>query len=173
MVEMRRALIRSEDDIKKKLAAQKTGVDAGIWVEQMISSANLTSASSVTANVDAAPGAPQVTGAMSASLRAYMMGGRAAASTTPAPAAPTVDASAVVTAASTTNTITLICRAVSLNSVDSSANTEIAYAVETEIKNSPLVDPKATQLSANISADDPNGTFTFTVNVALRNPLSF
>jgi hypothetical protein len=35
------------------------------------------------------------------------------------------------------------------------------------------VDPKATQLSANISADDPNGTFTFTVNVALRNPLSF
>jgi hypothetical protein len=42
----------------------------------------------------------------------------------------------------------------SLTSVDSSANTSIAYAVENEIKSSPLVDPKATQLSPNISPDD-------------------
>jgi hypothetical protein len=36
-----------------------------------------------------------------------------------------------------------------------------------------MVDPQANQLSANISPDDANGTFTFTVNVTLRNPLNF
>jgi len=45
--------------------------------------------------------------------------------------------------------------------------------VENEIKNSPLVDAKATQLTGQITTDDSNGTFTFTVNVVLRNPLNF
>jgi hypothetical protein len=76
-------------------------------------------------------------------------------------------------AAVNTNTITMICRAVSLTAVDTSANPSIAYAVETEIKNSPMVDAQATQLSPNISLDDPNGTFTFTVNVTPKNPLNF
>ena len=73
----------------------------------------------------------------------------------------------------TNNLLTLVCRAVSLTSVDSSANPSIAYAVESEIKKSPMVDPKATQLSANISDADAKGTFTFTVNVTLLNPLKF
>lgn len=72
-----------------------------------------------------------------------------------------------------TNYITLLCRAVNLTSVDPSANTEIAYAVENEIKKSPLVDAKTTQLTGQITSDDSNGTFTFTVNVVPAKPLKF
>jgi hypothetical protein len=82
-------------------------------------------------------------------------------------------AAAAAGVAANTNSIALVCRAVSLTAVDSSANPSIAYAVESEIKNSPMVDAQATQLSPNISPDGPNGTFSFTVNVTLKHPLSF
>jgi len=80
-----------------------------------------------------------------------------------------------IQAGATTNIVTLICRAVDLskNSGDASANSEIAYAVESEIKNSPMVDAKSTTLVGNIVADDSNGTFTFTVNVAPTNAPTF
>ena len=68
-----------------------------------------------------------------------------------------------------TNGITLVCRAVSLKlTVDPSANNkDIAYAVRDQIAASPMVNPdaNATQLVGEISPDDANGTFTFTVNV--------
>ena len=35
LAQLRGALISSEDDMKKKLSAQKPGVEAGIWIEQM------------------------------------------------------------------------------------------------------------------------------------------
>lgn len=73
----------------------------------------------------------------------------------------------------TNNVITFICRAVNLTSVDASANSEIAFAVESEIKASPLIDPKATQLVGQILPDEATGTFTFTVNVTPLNPLNF
>jgi hypothetical protein len=76
-------------------------------------------------------------------------------------------------AGSANNAITLVCRAVNLTSLDPSASSEIAYAVENEIKNSPLVDPKATQLTGQITPDETTGTFTFTVNVTPLNPLNF
>lgn len=72
-----------------------------------------------------------------------------------------------------TNVITLVCRAISLTSIDPSANRDIAYAVQDEIKASPLVDPKATSVDGNIVPDDATGTFTFTVKVAPLNPLTF
>jgi hypothetical protein len=165
LTDMRRAFIRSEDDVRKKLSAQKPGVEVGIWIEQ-ITSPNA-------ANGTGMPGAeapPGMRGGPTMDPRyesRYTRRGEM-----PPPVTPPADAAAAVAGAGT-NSITLICRAVSLTSVDSSANTSIAYAVENEIKNSPLVDPKATQLSPNISADDPNGTFSFTVNVTLLNPLTF
>ncbi len=67
--------------------------------------------------------------------------------------------------------IMLLCRAVNLSNVDPSANSEIAYAVENQLKNSPLFDPKTTQLVGNITPDDSNGTFTFGVTISLINPL--
>jgi len=71
------------------------------------------------------------------------------------------------------NTILLVCRAVSLQNVDASANSDMAYAVENELQASKYFDPKTTALAGNISSDDPNGTFTFGVNVTLLNPPSF
>ncbi len=149
LADMRRALLRSEDDIKKKLSAQKPGVDVGIWVEQMTSAENL--------GADAGGNLPPP------------MPGMGMPGETPRGVAPDAGSSPSVT----TNVITLLCRAVNLSSVDPSANSEIAYAVESEIKNSPLVDPKATQLTGQITPDDSNGTFTFTVSVTPINPLTF
>ena len=59
-----------------------------------------------------------------------------------------------------------------LSSVDPSATTEIAYAVESELKASPFFDPKATALLGNITTDESNGTFTFGITVALQKPLN-
>jgi hypothetical protein len=77
--------------------------------------------------------------------------------------------------APTTNILTMVCRAVDLSktSGDASANSEIAYAVEGEIKNCPLVNASSTSLIGNIVPDDSNGTFTFTVNVAPTNAPTF
>jgi hypothetical protein len=89
------------------------------------------------------------------------------------PPAPDPNAPADQSGSSTNNVITLVCRAVNLTSLDPSANTEFAFAVQNEIKASPMVDAEATQLSPQLTPDDSNGTFTFTVNVVLRNPLNF
>jgi hypothetical protein len=162
LAEMRRALIRSEDDVKKKLMAQNPNVEAGIWIEQMISAPSLGASSTATPNLNMPM---TVTTRYGRGSRGLPGGDQAAPAPTPQPGQPESTPS--------TNTITLVCRAVSLASVDSSASHSIAYAVENEIKNSPMVNPQSTQLSANISPDDANGTFTFTVNVTLRNPLNF
>jgi hypothetical protein len=71
----------------------------------------------------------------------------------------------------------LVCRAVSLKRTvsESANNKDIAYAVRDQIAASPMVDPSAsaTQLVGEISADDANGTFTFTVTVTPLKPLKF
>jgi hypothetical protein len=76
-----------------------------------------------------------------------------------------------------TNSITLVCRAISLKVlVDPAANNkDIAYDVRDQVASSPMVNPdaKATQLVGEISQDEANGTFTFTVNVTPQNPLTF
>jgi type IV pilus assembly protein PilM len=160
LAEMRRALIRSEDDVRKKLMAQNPNVEAGIWIEQMVSASGLGASSTASPNLNM-----PMTVMPRSSHGSHGLPGGDQAAPAPMPGQPESTTS--------TNTITLVCRAVSLASVDSSASHSIAYAVENEIKNSPMVDPQATQLSANISPDDANGTFTFTVNVTLRNPLNF
>jgi len=148
LADLRSGLIRAEADIQKKMSAQKPGVQAGVWIEKMTSSADLASSASA-----AAPGMPMM----------Y-----------PQPGMPMRDmAAATSQTESSTNTIMLICRAVSLTSIDPSANPEIAYAVGDEIKNSPLVDPKATQVVGQISPDDADGTFTFTVSVTPLHTLDF
>jgi type IV pilus assembly protein PilM len=168
LADMRGALIRSENDVKKKLSAQKPGVEVGIWIEQITSPNAATAASGVPGAP--APGPGMMPGMMPGISDRYRGRGEM-----PPPPPPTPDqtAQAAGQAGASTNSITLVCRAVSLTSVDSSANPSIAYAVESEIKSSRLVDPQATQLSPNISPDDPNGTFSFTVNVTLKNPLTF
>ena len=67
--------------------------------------------------------------------------------------------------------ITLICKAVSLTAINSAANTDLAFAVENALRASPMFDPKATSLQGQIGADEPDGTYTFGVNLVLVKPL--
>lgn len=67
--------------------------------------------------------------------------------------------------------ISITFRAVSLTQASPNANSDIAFAVEDEIKHSRLFDPAATHLSPNLSPDEPPGTFTFVVEVKLKKPL--
>ncbi len=136
LTQLRGALIRSEDDIKKKLSAQKPGVEAGIWIEQFSSD-------------------PSLVGPLGINP------GRQPGDTSSDPNAPAPG-----------SVLTLVCRAVNLTSVDPSANSEIAYAVENELKSATnYFDPKTTQLTGQITPDDASGTFTFGVTVTLLNPL--
>jgi type IV pilus assembly protein PilM len=178
LTEMRKALVRSEAGIQKKLSAQKAGVDVGIWIEQMTANPTLGSTSGAFPGgmtPGMAPGMmpgmmpgmePGMGGRMPEEMAAMRMGG--APQVPPAdPGAPPADGSAA-----STNFVTLVCRAVKLVGVDA-PDSEMAYAVESEIKNSPLVDAKATQLTGTITPDDTTGTFTFTVNVVPLNPPKF
>jgi Tfp pilus assembly protein PilN len=152
LAELRRVLIRSEDDVKKTLSAKKPGVEAGIWIEQLTFGVVQTSTASPGAN-PAARVDPRVA-AMSANPAPGEGGAAADAASNPA------------------NTITLICRAVNLSGVDSAANTEIAYTVLKSLQEDPFFDPKVTQLRGDITPDDVNGTFTFGITVGLQNPLN-
>jgi type IV pilus assembly protein PilM len=156
LADLRSGLIRAEADIQKKMSVQKPGVQAGVWIEKMTSSADLTSSAPT-----AAPGMPPMYRQQGMAMGMPMREMPAAPGQTPGQTE------------SSTNTIMLVCRAVSLTSIDPSANPEIAYAVGDQIKNSPLVDPKATQVVGQISPDDADGTFTFTVSVAPLHPLDF
>jgi type IV pilus assembly protein PilM len=148
LAQLRGALIRSEDDIEKKLSAQKPGVEAGVWIEQFSTDPNL---------------GGQSTGNNYAPPTAY--GGRPPGMVAPAP-----DASGTTPPAEG-SVISLVCRAVDLTSVDPSANSEIAYAVENELKSSTnYFKPEGTALTGQITPD-ANGTFTFGVTVTLLNPL--
>ena len=67
--------------------------------------------------------------------------------------------------------VTVTFRAVSLTRVQPEANKKIAFAVLTELQNSPLFDKDQTQFGGTISADEPPGTFTFPVTLAIKKPL--
>ncbi len=169
LADMRLALINAENQVARKLGAQKPGVQVGVWVEKMTTDPSL--AGSVALGVGAPPqGAPPqmginyqvpVPGAMPG-----MPGMSGPPASAPAPALGTISSS-------NTNSVTLFCRAVSLTSVDPSANPEIAYAVGDAIKSSHLVDPKSTMVVGQITTDDTTGTFSFTVNVTPLKPLDF
>jgi type IV pilus assembly protein PilM len=93
----------------------------------------------------------------------------------PVPGAEAVPgAAAVASTPASTNEIskvTVTFRAISLTKSSPSANTETAFAVLNELRNSPLFDPKETEFSGNISPDEPPGTFTFPVSIKLKRPL--
>jgi len=178
--ELRKALIRSEDDVRKKMSAQKPNVDVGIWIEQMGNS----SASTV-ADATGVPAVPQMIHGMmpgfppgaAPGLPMGMGHGEVAPPGMPGGMPPQTPAAGGATGGPSTNTITLVCRAVSLTiTVDPSANNkDIAYSVRDQIAASPMVNPDAgaTQLMGEISPVDANGTFTFTVNVTPAKPLTF
>jgi hypothetical protein len=93
----------------------------------------------------------------------------------PPPAGVPPDASATAPADATNqiSKITIMCRAVSLSSISPSANTDIAFTLQNELKNSQMFDPAKTQLSPQITPDETTSTFTFAISVELKQPLKF
>ena len=162
MTELKTAMLRSESAVKKKFSVQKPGVDTGIWIEQMISASSLGMASAGSPIPGGEGG-----GIMPPHSNPYQQANPEGVPTPPP--APTGDAATAAAALANTNYVTVVCRAISLTSLDASANREIAFAVQEEMKASPMVDPKLTTLDGNFSPDDANGTFTFTVKVTPLN----
>ncbi|HUC85862.1 MAG TPA: pilus assembly protein PilM [Candidatus Acidoferrales bacterium] len=161
LAELRRALVRSEDAVRATNSLLKPGVDAGIWIEQLNGGAVANPSSSN-------PNMPQP---MNYNYpRSSRMAGGMPPPPTPAP-------QMSQTASGASNVLTLVCRAVSLKQTvnESANNKDIAFEVRKQIAASPMVNPdaNATQLVGEISPDDANGTFTFTVTVTPSKPLTF
>ena len=151
LADLRQVLIRAENDVQKKLSAERQGVQAGIWVEQLTSLAPTAPANT--------PGRPPSAGGPPFGYNYGPPSGPGMANPTP-PQTNQVGA------------MTLVCRAVSLSSVDPAANSDIAYTLENELQASPYFDPKATQLVGQINPEDASGTFTFGITAVLKNPLN-
>ena len=173
LAQLRQVLVRSEDELVKKYAqqyaekhpGQKQGMEAGIWIEQftMPGAAGTTAAYNSPNPTQAANNAE-----IAAQMAAYY---RAAGGAAPAAAAPAAGGAISTDQTTSTNAFTLVCRAVDLSAVDPSANNEIVYAVERELKAAPLFDSKTVRPPSQISPVDANGTFTFIISVAPTNSL--
>lgn len=148
LVEIRRVLLAAEGKAKQKLTNNNVTVtiDAGIWIEAMV---------------------PLLPGDAGVSARL----GRYAPELTPA-AAPTTPWEAGG-ARNEIHIVTLVCRAVNLDSVAPGAKDVIAYALLNELQSSPLVVSNATQFSSQIVEDgaQPALTFSFGVAMQLKRPL--
>ena len=150
LAELRQVLIRAENDVQKKMSAQRAGVQAGIWIEQLIT---MTPTGSVP-NAGAGPTANGFNGGMPGN-----------------PVNPM--ASPAQTQTNQSGAITLICRAVSLSKVDSAANSDIAYTLENELQASSYFDPKATQLTGQIDPEDASRHIHLRrLSAVLKNPLN-
>jgi type IV pilus assembly protein PilM len=153
LADLRHVLIRAENGVQKKLSAERQGVQAGIWIEDLSSMAPAVSGS--------LPGGPPSMGGPQPNY--------AGAPNAPAPGNPANGAQGQT---NQVGAVTLVCRAVSLASVDPAANSDIAYTLESELQASPYFDPKATQLVGQINPEDASGTFTFGITAVLKNPLN-
>jgi type IV pilus assembly protein PilM len=190
--EMRGALIRAEDTTRRKF-----GHDTGVWIE-MMSSLAPQGGGGFDPNLQGggAPGdLPRGNAGMEAAFRArYPMvegrsrsrggvdddfrGGRPAMGA-PGPGGEGAGGEMVSAAAANSNQVamvTLVCRGVSLTQAlasgnAASANTDIAFALESALKESPLFDAKETQLTQKVTEDEATGTFTFGLTLKLKRPL--
>jgi len=175
LAELRNVLIRVETSAKSKFRA-----DAGVWVERMITTPE--GAEGEAPGVDASSaspgGQPVGSGQSSEELRRFRQRyglERRAPEAPPAEAPPPAAdaATAVPKKKGDTNeiaTIDITFKAVSLTAVSPSANSELAFAVRTELRSDPMFDEE-TDFAAGISADEPPGVFSFRMLVKLKRPL--
>jgi type IV pilus assembly protein PilM len=170
LTELRAILIRVEEATKAK---PEVRAEVGIWIERFVS----------------APGKNEADGGLmtppggelnpfDAERRAMMSHFLKQASSTPMPggggppSAPELGASSAAKGPNSANdTITIIFRAISLNSVKADANKELLYSVLNEIKGSPLFDQEGTTDMGSIGPEEPPGTFTFGIHAKLKRPL--
>jgi type IV pilus assembly protein PilM len=176
--EIRQVLVRVEGGMKAKLRA-----DTGIWIEQFLTAAQRPE--DLAAATPGVPPPPTSGGfANAAAQQAFLdryglgpAGGRRMPSAETPPTAPTPDPGAAAkpkkpTDPNAISSITVTFRAVSLNSVQPTANQELFFTVLNEIKGSALFDPESTVPDEKgIGTEEPPGTFTFGITIGLKRPL--
>ena len=179
--EIRTVLIRVEELNKRKL-----GTDTGVWIEQLNSLA-VTAADpgAIGVTAEAAPAPVLAPGEMTPEQRRFAEryggigrgigrpgepGGRSKMGEGNAPAVPGPDGSAPGAGGGTNDpsAIRVTFRGVSLEHLSPNANKDIAFAVQNELKASPLFDPAKTELDGDIKPDETNLTFSFGVQLSLK-----
>lgn len=180
--EMRGALMRAEDATRRKF-----GHDTGVWIETMNSLTPQSGSSTYDPNLQGAATSEVVTptAQSAAFLARYGLtpgrGRMSAEGGFPGPSTGDTGAAATPTGAPAGNSnqvasVTIVCRGVSLTQALSagnaaSANTEIAFAFESALRESPLFEAKDTQLTQKVTEDETTGTFTFGLTLKLKRPL--
>jgi hypothetical protein len=173
---LREAFIATEAKTKLKL-----GKDTGLWIESMaVAGLAGTSGHAANPNQPWQPTDPTLAPYNPTPVPSLEPGLGIPAPGMPAPGMPAPGmspdgtmpvAAAPVAVTNEISSLTLNCRAVSMTAVSASANPDIAFALLGELKTIPLFKAEETQFIGNISADEPPGTFTFTVTVKLAKPL--
>ncbi len=174
LTELRNVLTRVETGAKSKFRT-----DAGVWIERMITTPEGAEGEAPAFDPNAAspagqPGGGAVSAEMARFRARYGLDKRPPAPEAPPPEAPAADATAVSPRKKgDTNelaTIDITFKAVSLTSVSPSANSELAFAVRSELRGDPMFDEE-TDFAAGISTDEPPGVFSFRMLVKLKRPL--
>jgi len=155
------------------------GTSGGVWVEQLVTAAPRTGefAPDVVDQPQASPVGGMDAEARERFIKRYGRLGTSADRSSAVPAsdpAASADGTTATSIASNTNEIsnfTVIFRAISLSSAGPDANKSVLYSVVNELKASPVF-AEDTKPSGNIGADEPPGTFSFTLNVKLKNPVA-
>jgi len=180
MREVRRSLISVERKTKEKLK----GSDVGVWVEHLTT---IAPAFGTDPNLGVG-GAPSMPPTEYSAVADPRFGQRpppefaeSAPSALGAPGVPAAPGGALLGAAglgglsatgeTEIKTVTLTFRAVSLTQIEAAANPAIAYALHKELQECPLFVAEETKLSDQIINDDATGTFTFSIMLALKQPL--
>jgi type IV pilus assembly protein PilM len=184
--DLRASLLRTEDLMRRRL-----GTDTGLWIERlnMLTPSGDPAAPVLTpgsGNLAPSPGGfPGGMMGAEAELFARRYGiqkgapmGEEALGGAPPPPPPALnpdgtpaDPAAGGSNAISTNevsTLQIIFRSVNIGSV-ASANSDIAFALENELRASPWLDPTNTALTGQITVEDP--TFTFGCTLKLKHPL--
>lgn len=161
--EIRGVLIRVEEVNRRKLSA-----DTGLWLEDLKSFNPMATgmASGAADPFGAPPGVPAANPQMD---RAFMErygispGRRAEEAPAPVPGDPNAPA-----ATNDPNAMVAVFRGVSLDHISPNANKDIAFAVQTELKASPLLNPDQTRLNREITLDETNFTFSFSMTLSRK-----
>jgi len=158
--QLRQSLIAVEESQKAALKDE-----TGIWIEKLVP---VTPAGPVFAGNAFNPAVAQQLGSPAGGTTTPRPGRRAGAAAAPTAAQPGGGAGA---SATEITGVILTCRSKNMTSVRASANGEVAYAMEAQIKGATnYFEPTGTVLGA-VTSDAADLTFSFEITVKLKRPL--
>jgi len=162
LTEIRSILVKVE-----KVHRLKLSTDTGLWLENLKSFDPLATGATAASDPFGAP-APTPMGNPEMD-RAFMEryginpNRRAEEAVMPVPGDPSAPG-----ATNDPNAIVAVFRGVSLDHITPTANRDLAFAVQTELKASPLLHPDQTRLNREITLDETNFTFSFSMTLGRK-----